>query len=305
MFSDRPHTLRFAPPALHRALRAAATVALAFTMMAGCSPEAHSDGPPPEPAKAADDTAETASKAVSGDVFSHDLWTEVLQEYVNGQGLVDYEGLAKDRAVFDRYLAKVRTVSPKSHPKLFPNRDHELAYYINAYNAHVFNGVLDRGPEDDTVWTPFGSGYSFFSGMDITVGGEETNLKKLEDDVVRAEYEDPRIHAALNCASIGCPQLPRTAFTGPKLDEQLDREIRKFISEERNVEVNASKKEVRLSQIFEWFEGDFLAYEKAQGNANPSILDYINRYRPEGKKIPESYKVSYIDYDKGINAQSP
>lgn len=303
MFSDSSHSLRTsprtAPPTLHKALRAAATVALAFTVMAGCSTEARSDSPPPESSEASDE-----APAAAGKNFSHDAWTTVLQERVNDQGLVDYKGLAKDRSTFDAYLDKIRSVSPKTDPDLFPNRDHELAYYINAYNAHVFNGVLDRGPEDDTVWTPFGSGYSFFSGMDITVGGEKTNLKKLEDDVVRAKYKDPRVHAALNCASLGCPHLPRTAFTGAQLDQQLDREMGKFISEERNVSVDASKKEVRLSQIFEWFEGDFLAFEKAQGNADPSILDYINRFRPKGKKIPEGYKVSYIKYDKGINAQS-
>jgi len=236
--------------------------------------------------------------------FSHEDWTKVLETFVDEGGLVDYVGLARDRALFDRYIAAIETIGPETNPELFPTRNDELAYYINAYNAHVFKGVLVRGPEDDTVWTPFGTGLSFFVYMDIRVGGKETTLKSLEDDVVRPRYQDPRVHAALNCASLGCPRLPREAFSGPRLDAQLDREITQFIGEARNVTVDAKAKTVKLSKIFDWFAGDFLAWEKRQGNTSPKILDYINRYRPAGEKIPGDYKVSYFDYDKAINARN-
>lgn len=235
--------------------------------------------------------------------FSHTDWTSVLSKFVDARGRVNYQALAQDRATFDRYLATIEAQGPKSNPALFPTKNDALAYYINAYNAQVFKGVLGRGPEKKTVWTPLGTGYSFFVGMDIRVGGIETTLKSLEDDVVRAEFKDPRVHAALNCASLGCPRLPQTAFEGASLDAQLDAGMQGFVAEPRNCTVDAAAKSVKLSKIFDWFADDFLGYEKAKGNASPKILDYVNRYRAAGAQIPRDYSVSYFDYDKGINAQ--
>ena len=244
-----------------------------------------------------------ARAAAGSETFSHADWTAVLERFVDERGLVDYRGLARDRAVFDRYVATVERASPKSDPRLFRTRDDALAYYLNAYNALVFKGVLARGPEDETVWTPFGTGYSFFSAMEVRVGGERTNLKRLEDEVVRAEFQDPRVHAALNCASMSCPRLPRKAFEGRTVDSELDAAMREFVGESRHCAVNSGKKTVMLSKIFKWFAEDFLAFERRQGNADSSILDYVNRYRAAGLKIPRDDAVSYLEYDKRINKQ--
>ncbi|MCG8457594.1 MAG: DUF547 domain-containing protein, partial [Holophagales bacterium] len=114
--------------------------------------------------------------------FDHSDWTRVLQRFVDERGMVDYEGLYRDRGVFDGYLRSVETYSPESNPGLFPTRDHALAYYLNAYNAQVFAGVLSRGPEKRSVWRGLISGLEFFGRMKIVIGGRRTNLKKLEDD---------------------------------------------------------------------------------------------------------------------------
>lgn len=241
--------------------------------------------------------------AAAAEPFSHADWTAVLAQYVDGRGRVDYQALAKDRAIFDRYVAAIEKEGPKSAPARFPAKNDQLAYYLNAYNAQVFNGVLARGPEKKTVWTPLGTGYSFFVSMDIKVDGETTNLKALEDDVVRGQFKDPRIHAALNCASLGCPRLPQKAFAGPTLDAELDGVMKELVGESRNCTLDPAAKAVKLSKIFDWFQGDFLDYEKRQGLGDPSILDYVNRYRAAGAKIPRDYAVSYFDYDKAINAQ--
>lgn len=248
-------------------------------------------------------SASASFGAAASEPFSHADWTAVLSKFVDGRGRVDYQGLAKDRAVFDRYVAAIEKEGPKSSPARFPTRNDQLAYYLNAYNAQVFKGVLARGPEDDTVWTPLGTGYSFFVSMDIKVDGATTSLKSLEDDVVRGQFKDPRIHAALNCASIGCPRLPQKAFEGPTLDAELDAGMKEFVAEARNCTADPGGKTVKLSKIFDWFEGDFLDYEKRQGTAAPNILDYVNRYRAAGAKIPRDYAVSYFEYDKAINAQ--
>lgn len=235
--------------------------------------------------------------------LSHAAWTEVLQRFVDDRGLVDYVGLAADRETFDRYVRSVETISPRSHPELFPTREAALAYYVNAYNALVFKGVLARGPEDRSVWRGLVSGFTFFVAMRVEVGGEKTSLKALEDNVIRGEFEDPRIHAALNCASIGCPRLPREAFDPEKLDAQLDQAMTEFVSDSRHVRIEAESKTVFLSKIFDWFSDDFLSEEKWRGASDPNVLDYVNRYREPGAQIPRSYKITFPDYDKAINKQ--
>jgi hypothetical protein len=241
--------------------------------------------------------------AQAAEGFSHDDWTTVLQKFVDDQGLVDYQALSRDRATFDRYLAQVEKYSPESSPALFRSRDEQLAYYLNAYNAQVFAGVLSRGPETDSVWSGLISGYTFFQRMKVTIGGKSMSLKALEDDYVREKFGDPRIHAALNCASIGCPRLPRQAFLPESLNEQLDAAMREFVNTPRHVTVDRAAKKATISKIFDWFEGDFLSYLKRQGVSSPGILDYLNRYRAEGAEIPTDFSVDYFPYDKGINQQ--
>ena len=245
-----------------------------------------------------------AGAAGGAGIFAHDDWTGVLSRFVDDRGLVNYQALAENRATFDRYIAAVERVSPITHPELFPTRNHALAYYLNAYNALVFKGVLARGPEQESVWKGgLVSGYRFFVGMKVTVGKEKTSLKKLEDKVIRDGFQDPRIHAALNCASISCPRLPQEAFDPDHLEDELDAAMTEFVQSERNVRIVEASRTVYLSKIFDWFSKDFLSYERRQGNVNPSLLDYVNRYRGEQYELPRDLRVKFLEYDKGINAQ--
>lgn len=236
--------------------------------------------------------------------FSYDDWNKVLGKFVNAKGYVNYQALSKDRAELDRFIASIEKTSPRSNPDLFPTKNDKLAYYLNAYNAQVFKGVLARGPEQDSVWKGgLISGKAFFNDMKITIGGKQTSLKALEDDVIRDGFKDPRVHAALNCASKGCPRLPQTPFDPAKLDAQLDAGMTEFVAELRNVTISSPNETVTLSKIFDWFEGDFLAYEKRNGNADPEIVDYVNRYRAANAKVPREFSVKYFDYDKAVNKQ--
>lgn len=246
----------------------------------------------------------TAAVSAADSRFSYEDWNKVLGRYVNTKGYVNYDALAKDRADLDRFIAAIEKTSPRSDPALFPTRNDQLAYWLNAYNAQVFKGVLARGPEPESVWKGgLISGYSFFVGMDIVLGGEKLNLKKLEDKTVREGFKDPRVHAALNCASKGCPRLPEVAFDPGKLDAQLDAGMTEFAGEARNVAVDDAAKTVTLSRIFDWFSADFIAFEKAKGTADPNQIDYVNRYRGPLPRIPREYKIRFFEYDKAINRQ--
>ncbi len=233
--------------------------------------------------------------------FPYDDWNSVLDDYVDDNGLVDYAGLREDRQALDRFLETIETIGPESDPDLFPTQEDKLAYYINAYNAQVFNGVLSLSPKADTVWGFTKTGLGFFVQMKIVVDGHKTSLKSLEDDIIRDGFKDPRIHAALNCASVGCPQLPDKAFEPETLDEQLDTEMAKFVVEERNCRIDRDAGTVTLSKIFDWFREDFEEYESLHGGGG--LIDYINRYRPSDALISADLQVDFFKYDKTLNRQ--
>ena len=230
----------------------------------------------------------------------HDLWTGVLGRYVDDSGFVDYDGLLANRADFDVYLGWLQANGPRSTPEAFPTQPHQLAYWINAYNALVIEGVLARGPERKSVWRGLISGWAFFRSMEISFDGTVSNLQSLEDELIREGFKDPRIHAAVNCASVSCPRLPRMAFVAEDLDARLDAAMTEFV---RDHVVYTGGGTAQLSKIFDWFEDDFLDYERGAGNANPDLLDYVNRFRAPDAQIPGDTRVRFLNYDKGINAQ--
>jgi hypothetical protein len=217
----------------------------------------------------------TPSNEVKADPpIDHSIWTNILQDYVDPEGLFEYKRLLNNREEFDGYITSIQTYGPDSHPKLFSNRQEALAYYINAYNASVVNGVLSRGPEQESVWKGWISGLNFFVRMTITIGGKSTNLKALEDDIIRDRFKDPRIHAALNCASIGCPRLIQEAYTAERLEQQLETAVTEFLNKEMHIRVDNKKKQVWLSKIFDWYEEDFIDYETRNGNiGKPKIAN--------------------------------
>ena len=222
--------------------------------------------------------------------FPYGEWTALLARNVDGNGRVDYA--AVDRAAFERVFAAVAASSPKSKPALYPSKAAREAYYLDAYNVLVWKSVLARLPGLTNVDAVSDA---FFRGTRFSVGGDELSLTDLENRL-RAELKNPRVHFALNCASLGCPRLPREAFTPDKLDAQLERETRRFCNERRNVDFDAAGKRLRLSHIFDWYKADF-------GGDPAAVIGFINRYRDGNAKLPVDAKVEYVDYDWSLNVQ--
>ncbi|MDE2069231.1 MAG: DUF547 domain-containing protein [Bradyrhizobium sp.] len=218
-------------------------------------------------------------------------WTQVLQGHVDAKGRVDFSGLAGDRTGLEDVVKLVAAVDPVSTPALFPTVEARLAYYIDAYNALAMYGVLDAGVPEQFGWL---GRLRFFYLRKFVVGGRSISLYSLENDIIRP-MGDPRVHFALNCMSVSCPRLPRTAFTPGGLDRELDAAAREFVGEDRNVHVDREARMVTLSAIFDFYTKDFLA--KA-----PSLIDYVNQYR--ANLVPRDYKVMFADYDWTINDRS-
>jgi hypothetical protein len=219
--------------------------------------------------------------------FPHDAFDRVLSKHVDESGRVDYKSLRADRNELERYIVALSKTSPRQDPGMFPTREHKLAYWINAYNASVLYAVTERpqmkSVDDEKI--------SFFGLTKYRLGNEAVSLYALENDIVRKEFNEPRIHFALNCASGGCPELPNEAFMPDRLEEQLAREARAFCADEKKVRVRDDK--VDVSQIFDWYADDF----KAGGGP-------IAFCRAWGRDdLPENAKVEFIPYDWSLNAQ--
>ena len=225
------------------------------------------------------------------DVDASAHWARVLRVFVNDQGEVDFRGLAKDSTDLKAFINYIARVSPESTPVLFPTMESKLAYHINAYNALAMYNVIDSGvPKSLSGLTKV----RFFGFRRFSIGGRAMSLYTYENEVIRP-LGDERVHFALNCMAVGCPRLPKTHFTASELDDQLDREARRFFSEPRNLQRVPETKTVRLSEILKFYTEDFQRRSR-------SLIAYVNRYAPD--KIPEDYEIEFIGYDWTINDQN-
>ena len=217
-------------------------------------------------------------------------WARVLTDFVNDRGEVNFRGLAKNQSDLDAFIAYIAKTSPESSPESFPTRESRLAYHLNAYNALSMWNVIDSGiPRSLSgprkVW--------FFGFKKVQVGGRSMSLYAYENEVIRP-MGDERVHFALNCMSVGCPRLPRVPFTARDVDDQLERKASRFFAEPRNLQRVPERNTVRLSAILSFYTEDFL-------RRSPSLIAYVNRHLRE--RIPENYKIEFIDYDWTVNGQ--
>jgi Protein of unknown function, DUF547 len=222
--------------------------------------------------------------------LSYTGWGRVLERFVDDQGRVDFDGVARSRQDLDQFVSTIYDIGPNNEPSRFPSPAHVLAFHLNAYNALAMHKVIAVGVPETLAGL---RKVSFFALGKVQVGGQPISLYSYENDVIRPLGE-PRVHFALNCMSVGCPRLPREPFLPERLEAQLERETRMFFSESRNLAVDDSQRVVRLTEIMKFFPEDFL-------RVAPSLIAYVNRYR--ATPIPEDYRVEYIPYDWTINRQ--
>ena len=228
------------------------------------------------------------------DEFSHELFDQVLQKYVDSQGRVNYAGLKSDPGTLESYL-NLLAVNAPSDKATFQTG---LAFWINAYNALTIKGVLDHYPTTSVRKIKLFGG--FFSSIKFQVGGRSYTLDNIEHDIIRYEFGDPRIHFALVCASLGCPILENRAFVPETLEERLDNVAANFINNPEKVRLDRENGVLYLSQIFEWYAEDF-------EDTHNGVIDFIAEYLPETDAAflkREKVQLQYLQYDWSLNAQS-
>ncbi|WP_239540761.1 DUF547 domain-containing protein [Spongiivirga citrea] len=224
------------------------------------------------------EVTETSLEAIET-AFDHDVFDALLKKHVTDQGNVNYKAFKADRTELKTYLTSLSNNMPKDDWK----REDVLAYWINAYNAFTIKLIIDNYPTKSIkdIKDPWGA--RFFK-----LGKKWYNLNEIEHQILR-KMDEPRIHFAINCASVSCPQLFNEAFKADTLEEQLTTATKVFLSDTSRNELTANS--IKVSKIFKWFSKDF----KKDGN----LIDFLNKYSEVA--ISNKAKLSYMDYDWNLN----
>ncbi|MFB6307112.1 MAG: DUF547 domain-containing protein, partial [Flavobacteriales bacterium] len=176
----------------------------------------------------------------------HEPYNELLNKAVNKKGKVDYKLLIENKEKMNNYLKKLYNV--KSLQAW--NNDEKLAYWINLYNASTLKLIISEYPVENmlNLDKPFKRKF-------IHMKGDKFALNKIENEIIRPKFQDPRTHFALNCGAVSCPKLRNEAYMPNKLDEQLNDQTKHFLR--KSNKNNISKNKLSLSKIFEWYKEDF------------------------------------------------
>jgi len=196
-------------------------------------------------------------------------------------GRVNYDEIKTHDASLYQLIGEIKQADVSGFTK-----QEKKAFYINAYNLLVIYQIVNNLDVIKTTYDFAG----FFDKFRFSVGGEMMTLNKLEIKYLVLPYNDPRIHFALACGALGCPKLQSTAFRPEKLDQQLEAVTRSTLNDPHFIRVKGN--EVQLSQLFKWYEKDFLV-------AAPSVIDFINGYR--NKPLKKGTAIGYYKYDWNLN----
>ncbi len=258
----------------------------------------------------------TPASAVFAQSFDHNYkaYDAQLKKHVTWlpdgkQSRVNYKGLAAERAELTKTLDSLSGVTPAQFATF--NKEQQMAFLINAYNAFTIELILSKYPDVKSIkdlGSTFSSPWkkSFFKLL-----GEERNLDWIEHDklrptgknIVNGGYQDPRIHVAIVCASIGCPAIPPEAFTGAKLDAQLDAGMARFVQDKTRNRFEGGK--LQVSSIFKWFRDDFEKGYKGFSKVEDVFAKYAdtlsNDSAIQGQIRAKTVSINHLEYDWSLN----
>lgn len=240
--------------------------------------------------------------------FDHGDWTDLLKRFVanteDGHSTtIDYTGIQKQRAELQDYLARLADVEPQQF-SAWPEPE-RLAFLINAYNAWTVELILDEYPDIESIRDIGGWFGSPWKQAIAPLLGKKRTLDEIEHDMIRGsgEFDEPRIHFAVNCASIGCPALRNEAYIADDLEEQLEAQTQAFLGDPSR---NAWRDDaLYVSPIFKWYREDF----EAGWRGTHSLAEFLARYdaalglSQDQKQalLDGKATIRYTDYDWRLN----
>ena len=224
--------------------------------------------------------------------ISHELWNQVLINYVDVSGRVNYQGLKEDPKILLDYLELLLTNRPNDEHW---DKKEILAYWINLYNAFTIKLIIDHYPVKSIrnigsrIQIPFINSPWDIEFIDF--GDEKMSLNYVEHQILRKFFEEPRIHFAINCASISCPNLRNEAYLALQIDAQLTNQTQRFLKDSSKNIITSNA--LYLSKIFQWYSGDF--------NLNQTLYENLSIW--SGVSINDLATIQFIDYNWSLNEQ--
>jgi len=238
----------------------------------------------------------------SGMVIEHSPWTALLKRYVkpgeDGINLVAYADVtAADRRALDSYIDNLSAIPISRYA-----RDEQFAYWVNLYNAITVKVILDHYPVDSIRDIDLSSGLFGDGPWDaklVTIEGQDVSLNDIEHRILRPIWRDPRVHYAVNCASIGCPNLRAEAYAGATLEDALNESAGAYINHPRGARVRDGK--LRVSSIYVWFADDF------GGGSDEAVIEHLQTYAkaPLNSQLSKITSIDGHTYDWALNDTAP
>ncbi|MFA5950079.1 MAG: DUF547 domain-containing protein [Hyphomicrobium sp.] len=257
------------------------------------------------PARAAE-PADLFQKAAAGSTATvdHSAWDALLKTYVkpsaDGLNRIDYAAFKKSgQDALKLYIQRLEMVDPTTL-----DRPEQFALLANLYNAKTIDIVLDKYPVASIKDISLGGGLlaSLTGGpwkaKVLKLHGTEFSLDDIEHGVLRPIFKDPRVHYSVNCASIGCPNLQPEAFTGAKLDAQLDAAAKAYVNHPRGAAVTNGN--LAVSSIYSWFKKDF-------GDTDDGVIRHLRAYAapPLAAELKSVAAINSHSYDWRLNDIRP
>jgi len=248
---------------------------------------------------------------------AHATWDALLKKHVvvvsgGKASRLDYAGIARDHARLGSYLESLSRVREQEFGAW--SKPQRIAFLINAYNAFMVEKVLTRYPDIASVWdfgrffgNPFRDEFFALFGRRFTLDGIEHGLLRRP-----GAYDEPRVHFAVNCASIGCPMLREEAYVAGRLGEQLEDQAQRFLSDRTRNRYDPRTRKLEVSKIFDWYGEDWT--RGARGfdggtRAIRSLAEYFARYAalladdPGDREriLAQTVEIGFLDYDWALN----
>jgi hypothetical protein len=240
----------------------------------------------------------------------HAAWTALLKKHVvvlrGGQASqVRYGAFAGDRAALKAYLDTLSAVPEATFASW--SKPQRQAFLINAYNAFTVELILTRYPKLESIKDIGSLFQSPWKPKWVPLLSTKVSLDDIEHEMLRKRgaYDDPRVHFAVNCASIGCPALREEAFVPARLDGQLEEQARRFMADGSRNRYSAERGRLEVSKIFDWFGEDFRLGHRGIGSLPEFLARYADQLSADAgarEKIKgRQLDVSFLEYDWKLN----
>jgi hypothetical protein len=249
--------------------------------------------------------------------LNYAAYAVALRQYVNDDGLVNYQGLKAKSTDLDAFTTALAALEPKVDDR-WSDRD-KIAFWLNAYNAFTLQAIVTHYPIQPSFLASFRFPQNsirqipgVWTELRFAVMGRQMTLDEIEHETLRQQFNEPRIHMALVCAAMGCPPLRNEPYTGDKLEAQLAQQTRRMLGHPLKFRIDRKAGQVSLSSIFKWFGDDFVKTYGTNGKFNghsdseKAVLNFISQHLEDNDHsylISGQYGLSYLDYDWSLNAQ--